>query len=100
VLEAAPVDDLGRQHHRLVQRDAAEALQATDHGHEVGEQRELFDADIGEAFAVPRTGCVDGRYCDESCSVRGARGSIRVQVNRELAEPDAIAAGVLARLPL
>lgn len=45
-LEAAPVDDLRRQHHRRVQRDAAEALEAPHHGGECRQEHQLLDLAI------------------------------------------------------
>lgn len=42
-LEAPPVDDLRREHHRRVKRNAAEALKPLDHRRNVREQRKSFD---------------------------------------------------------
>ena len=40
---------IGGQRHRRVQRDAAETLQATDHGRVGREQRQLLDLPSGDA---------------------------------------------------
>jgi hypothetical protein len=46
MFEAAPIHDLGGEHHRGMERDAAEALEALDHGRERRGEREPFDRAI------------------------------------------------------
>jgi hypothetical protein len=83
-LEAAPVNNLRREHHGRVERDAAKALQTRDHRRERRQEGELFDLTIqfiASLELVHQQGMVLSKH---EPVVRGERRSVSRQVLQPL----------------